>query len=152
MAEKQPIEETIAALLEAATEPGSKNRLAVAELREQMRDYLAFQAAEEAEFPSVAGQDHWSLTMEGESNREGLRRSPMHAARQGIWGEIMTRKHPDPPSIGQEKFLPIQQSVTELTKGPTAVVGENLSRKSRLNGRVVRVTLGCEAENTCEVK
>jgi hypothetical protein len=88
----------------------------------------------------------------GENSREGLRGLPMHAAIRGIRGEIMTRKQPDPPSIGQEKFLPIQQSVTELTKGPTGVVGENLSRKSRLNGRVLRVTLGCEAENTCDVK
>ncbi|HUU93269.1 MAG TPA: hypothetical protein VM238_18900 [Phycisphaerae bacterium] len=34
---------------------------------------------------------------EGERNGEGLRGSPMPAARQGILADIMTRKRPDAP-------------------------------------------------------
>lgn len=67
-----------------------------------------------------------------ESNGEGLRGSPIHAPIQGILGDIMTRNRPAPSSIGQEQYLPIPRPVIESSQRPTAVIGEKLSRKSRL--------------------
>jgi hypothetical protein len=54
----------------------------------------------------------------GESNGEGLRGSPMHAARQGALGDIMTRKRPATPSSGQEQCSPIPRSVIESSERP----------------------------------
>ncbi len=68
----------------------------------------------------------------GERSGRGLRRLPIHTARYGIPGDIMTRKRPATPSIGQEQGLPIPRSVIECPERPTAVVGPRLSGKSRI--------------------
>ena len=68
---------------------------------------------------------------EGERSGKGLRGSPIHASKQSILSDIMTRNCPLPRSIGQEQYLPIPQSVIESSERPTMVVGGSLSRKSR---------------------
>jgi len=67
----------------------------------------------------------------GERNGEGLRGSPINAPTQGISRDIMARKRPAPPSIGQEQCLPLPGSAVESPERPTVVVAQSPSGKSR---------------------
>jgi len=51
----------VAALLEAAAEPGSPNRTTAPRVRKWLSEYLAFRRTEVARFPKLAGRPHWDL-------------------------------------------------------------------------------------------
>lgn len=65
----------------------------------------------------------------------------MHAARQGILGDIRTPKCPAAPSNGHEEChdecLPILRTVIESSERTMAVVGHSPSGKSRSEGQNV---------------
>jgi len=66
-------------------------------------------------------------TGERKGNDKGLRGFPLHAARHGILGNIITRKRPPPHSTGEGQRLPIPRSVVESPKELMVVVGERPS-------------------------
>ena len=71
-----------------------------------------------------------------EGNGEGLRGSRMHAAGQGILGDIMPPKRPTAPWTAREKRLSIPRSVIKSLERSATVAGRGPSRKSRLTGQV----------------
>jgi hypothetical protein len=55
--------DAIAKRLDAASPPGSPNRISAQELKEWAIDYLRSYDDEVAQFPELAGQPHWNLWM-----------------------------------------------------------------------------------------
>jgi len=68
---------------------------------------------------------------QGGGNGDGLRRSPMDTPTQGVSVRIMAWQPPDTPSIEHMRCLPTSGSALESSEGPTVVVGQRPSGKSR---------------------
>jgi len=65
---------------------------------------------------------------------EGLCGSAMNASAGVGLGDIMARKRPDPRSIQQMRRLRMSGQAIGSSERPMAVVGQRLSRRSRMKG------------------
>jgi hypothetical protein len=57
------LEQLIAEVLDESTEPGSKNRITVSQLRTWASEYLQAYDEELAQFPDLVNNSHWDLWM-----------------------------------------------------------------------------------------